>query len=154
METPAIWQARIYNVFKADRFILLPTLPFPPDDCQMSHQTSVNPHQTSVRQVPHIQQTCTICQPDIYCTRCVRPGVNVILVWQMSVWGCQVSVGASENHLTGSTRQIATVWRKRWSKGIERWMDKVQKILKDSNIHSKYWTILEGYSGVIMLTHR
>ena len=24
------------------------------DDCQMSHQTSVNSHQTSVRQVPHI----------------------------------------------------------------------------------------------------
>ncbi len=35
------------------------------DACQMSHQTSVNSHQTSVRQVPHINQTCTIRSPDM-----------------------------------------------------------------------------------------
>ncbi len=40
------------------------------DACLMSHQTSVNSHQPSVRQVPHIHQTCTICPPDIYCTIC------------------------------------------------------------------------------------
>ncbi len=36
------------------------------DDCQISHQTSFNSHQTSVRQVPDIHQTYTIYLTDIW----------------------------------------------------------------------------------------
>ncbi len=75
------------------------------DACQMSLQTSVNSHQTSIKQVPHM------------------PGVNVVLVWQdvwlelTGVWWGNVWQ-SSVNHLTWSTRQIATVWRKWWSRDI------------------------------------
>ncbi len=116
----------------------------PSDNCQMSQQTSVNSNQTSVRQVPHIHQTCTICPPDIYCAICTADdhqtytrhpppicqmyGICLMYMWYLSD-RCLVGVDrclvrhltgilqSSDNHLTGSTRQIATVWRKRWCSG-------------------------------------
>ncbi len=90
------------------------------DACQMSYQTSVNSHQTSVSQVPHIHQTCTICPPDMSCSICTpdvhqtstgylsdiwyMSGVYVVHVRQMSGGSWQMSDGASCRHLT-------TIWQ-------------------------------------------
>ncbi len=115
------------------------TPPFPPDSCylsgapcqtiirrlsdagQMSHQTSVNSHQTSVRQVPHIHQTCTICPPDKYCAICTPDvhqtytrhpppicqmyGICLMYMWYLSHSGSwQMSGETSDRHL-------AIVWQ-------------------------------------------
>ncbi len=103
---------------------------------QMSHQISVNSHQTSVRQVPHIHwsdmyhtstrhilyhihQMSTRHIPDIHMTSVrymahvwCKCGTCLTDVWRelADVW--RGIWTASDNHLTGITRQIATVWRK------------------------------------------
>ena len=114
------------------------------DACQMPHQTPVNSNQTSVRQVPHLHQTYTIhltdiwwmsgiCLVDVWCTYGTvyvwwAYGTCLVYVWYLSD-RCLVGVDrclvghltgiwqSSGDHLTRSTRQIATIWRKRWCTG-------------------------------------
>ncbi len=85
------------------------------DACQMSHQTSVNSHQTSVRQVPHMYHMPTrhiLCHmytrrpPEIYQTSTTHlsdvwylSGVYVVLVWQMFGESWQTSGETSDRHL-------------------------------------------------------
>ncbi len=109
----------------------------------MPHQTSVNSNQTSVRRVPHLPQTDTIhlidiwwmygiCLVDIwyiYGTVHVWWAYGTCLVYMWYLFDrCLVGVNrclvghltviwqSSGSHLTGATRQIATVWQKRWCK--------------------------------------
>ncbi len=119
------------------------TPPFPPDSflwCSLSddYQTIVGcPTRhlsTPTRHLSDKYHTCTICPPDIFCAICTSDvhqtytrhpphicqmyGICLVYKWYLSdrclvrhltgIWQ------SSDNHLTGSTRQIATVWRKRW----------------------------------------
>ncbi len=104
--------------------------------CQMSHQTSVNSHQTSVRQVPDMYQTCTRHVPDMYqtCTRHMTDMYQTSTIHVPDIWQTctrqvpymyhtctRCLVGhltgtwqSFDNHLTGSTRHLSGVWRERW----------------------------------------
>ena len=123
-DLPSLWNSLLTDNPKLAVFLiqsqwkLLSTPTFPPDSCylsgapfqmidrclsdgcQMPHQTPVNSNQTSVRQVPHLHETYLVymwCLSD----RCLVGHLTGI--WQ-----------SSDDHLTGSTRQIANVWWKRW----------------------------------------
>ncbi len=100
---------------------------FPPDICQ-----------TSTTYTPDMY--CTICTPDVHQTYTyTRHPPDMSDMWYMSgayMWylsdRCLVGVDRclmehlagiwqpSVNHLTGSTRQIATVWWKQWCRYIAR----------------------------------
>ncbi len=91
----------------------------PPDICQTSttctpdiYCTICTPddHQTYTRHPPHICQMCGSCLVYmLYLSDRCLVGVDRCLVKHPTgIWQ------SSDNHLTGSTRQIATVWRKRW----------------------------------------
>ena len=76
-----------------------------------SHQTSANFHQTSIRQVPHLPQISVRYVVYVWykCGTCLT---DVWLELADVLWGIWPS---SDNHMSGSTKQIATVWWKRWS---------------------------------------
>ena len=80
--------------------------------CQMPHQTSVNPNQTSVRQVPPLHQTYTIHLTDIYVWWAY--GTCLMYMWYLSdrclvgnltiVW-----CSSDREHQTNSNRLGETV---------------------------------------------
>ncbi len=65
------------------------------DACQMFHQTSV-------RQVIHIHQTCTIRPPYIYCTICTSD----MFQWSSNL-NYQMLVRCSTRHLLTPTRHLS-----------------------------------------------
>ncbi len=101
---------------------------FPPDSCYLSGapcQTITGHLSTPTRHLSDKYHTWTICPPDIYCAICTPDvhqtytrhpphicqiyGICLVYMWYLSD-----ILQSSDNHLTGSTRQIATLWRKRW----------------------------------------
>ncbi len=105
----------------------------PPDICQLPSDIC----QTSTTYTPDMYHQ-TICPPDIYCTICTpdihqtytrHPPHICQMYGKCLVYKSYLSdrclvrhlTGiwqSSDNHLTGSTRQIATVWWKRWCRGL------------------------------------
>ena len=94
----------------------------PPDICQTSTTYTPDMYHMPTRHIMY--QMYTRCPPDntrhppdicqMYGHWYMSGVLDVVLVWQVSGGSWQMSHGASDNHLTGSTRQIATVWRKGW----------------------------------------